>query len=287
MWFDFFPWVVFIPFALALLWSARPFGSQSKELFVLVWILAYFLAFSLAHGKTERYLLPLVPPMGLAIGYLYHLVLANPDRTIPNERVIRIFLGAFCALSGIGIIAVPFLLQWQRGVSIDVFPLPYIGVMIVLSGWLFTHIVSSRLRLALKGFGVLAVGWMLGIVGFLLPGIDAAASPRVMFQETKALLPEPDAPILAFQHWDWRGDEDLYYWQYRHPEAGIIGYQKEFDQAFGDLMKMVDEKGQVVIFMTPKQFSQFDSAQSAVTFERLRSFNRGKHKMVLVHVNNR
>ena len=80
---------------------------------------------------------------------------------------------------------------------------------------------------------------MRGILGFLLPGVDAAASPRTMFQETRALLPDPDDPIRAFQHWHWRGDEDLYYWQYRHPRlpdeksgANIIGGQKKIDHAW-------------------------------------------------------
>ena len=156
--------------------------------------------------------------------------------------------------------------------------------MIGLSLWLLWQVVSSRIHMALNGLGIIAVGWMLGIIGFLLPAMDVAASPRTMFLETKAVLPHPDDPILAFQHWNWRGDEDLYYWQYRHPGAHIIAYQKKLSQASRDLLEWVDQKGPVVIFMTPDQFAKLEGSQVKVKLERLRDFNRGKHKIVLVRV---
>jgi len=243
VWFDFFPWSVLIPSSLMLLWSVRPFGPRSKELFLLVWILAYFVAFSLAHGKTERYLLPIVPPMGLAIGYFYQSIFSTSEQNIPWNRVLKVLLGVFCVVNVVGLIGGPYLLEHLRGVSTDVFPVLYTGVMIALSAWLFWQVVSSRIHMAVKGLGILSAGWMLGVIGFLLPAMDVAASPRAMFQETKALLPDPNEPIRTFQHWEWRGDEDLYYWQYRHSGAGIIGWQKDFDQAAEDLLKLVDQKG--------------------------------------------
>jgi 4-amino-4-deoxy-L-arabinose transferase-like glycosyltransferase len=284
VWFDFFPWSVLIPSTLALLWYARPFGPKSKEFFLLVWILVYFVAFSAAHGKTERYLLPIVPPMALAIGYFYHSVFVDVRQKIQCERLLKGLLGVFCLVNVGGLIVGPSILEWQRGVSLDAFPLPYIIVMIGLSLWLLWQVVSSRLHMALNGLGILAAGWMIGIIGFLLPAMDVAASPRTLFQETKALLPHPDDPILAFQHWDWRGDEDLYYWQYRHPGANIIAYQKGFDQVTRELLELVNQKGQVVILMTPDQFAKLEGTPVAWEIERLRDFNRGKRKIVLVRV---
>jgi len=38
-----------------------------------------------------------------------------------------------------------------------------------------------------------------------------------------------------------------------HPGANIIAYQKEFTLASKDLLDLVSQKGQVVIFMTPDQ----------------------------------
>ncbi|MDA0739477.1 MAG: glycosyltransferase family 39 protein [Nitrospirae bacterium] len=284
VWFDFFPWSVLIPSTLGLLWYARPFGPKSKELFLLVWILAYFVAFSLAHGKTERYLLPIVPPMALAIGYFYHSVFADLRQKIYGERVLKILLGVFCVVNVIGLIVGPYILERQRGVSLDAFPLLYIGVMIGLCLWLLWQVVSSRIHLALNGLGIIAVGWLFGIIGFLLPAMDVAASPRAMFQETKALLPHPYDPILAFQHWDWRGDEDLYYWQYRHPGAGIISAQKEITLASRDLLELVNQQGQVVILMTPDQLGKLEGVPVGLTLERLRDFDRGKRQIVLVRV---
>jgi len=286
VWFDFFPWSVLLPFALTWLWAARPFAPKSKELFLLVWILGYFLAFTLAHGKTERYLLPIVPPMAVAVGYLYSAVLATGGKRVLGEPWLKTLLGIVCLISVVGLIGGPYLLAWQRGVAIDALPLLYVGIMIGLSLWLLYQVMASKLTMALKGLGVLAVGWMFGIIGFVLPAMDVAASPRAMFHETKALLPHPQARVLAFQHWDWRGDEDLYYWQYRHPGASIIGYQKPFSQALKDLLELVDREGHVVILMTPDQFADLQKAKASVRLERLRDFNRGKHRMVLIGVSN-
>jgi len=219
--------------------------------------------------------------MGLAIGYFYHSIFSTSGPKIPWERLLKVLLGVFCVVNVVGLIGGPFLLEHLRGVSTDVFPVLYTGVMIGLSAWLFWQVVSSRIHMAVKGLGILAAGWMLGVIGFLLPAMDVAASPRAMFQETKALLPNPDERILAFQHWGWRGDEDLYYWQYRHSGAGIIGGQKDFDQAVEDLLKLVDQKGQVVFFMTHKQFARLEEAHLEFHVERLRDFNRGKRKIVL------
>ena len=231
MWFDFFPWSVLLPSMLVLLWSARLSSENSKELFLLVWILTYFVAFSFASGKTERYLLPVVPPIGLALGFFYQSVLVDGKKKIPCELLLKVLLGSLCVLIVLGLIAGPLILEEKMGVSIDVLPLFYTVGMIVLSGWLFWQVISARIKTALNGLGIVAVAWMLGILGFLLPGLDAAASPRMMFQKVKALLPNPSEPIRTFQHWNWRGDEDLYYWQYRHSGATIIGNQKKFDRA--------------------------------------------------------
>ena len=308
VWFDFFPWSVLFPSMLVLLWSARLRSEKSKELFLLVWILAYFVAFSFAHGKTERYLLPIVPPIGLAIGFFYQSVLADCKQKIPCEWLLKVLLGALCIINIFGLIAGPSILKSKWGVSIDVLPLFYTVGMTGLSGWLFWQVASARTHTALNSLGLVAVGWMLGILGFLLPGVDAAASPRTMFQETRALLPDPDDPIRAFQHWHWRGDEDLYYWQYRHPRlpdeksgANIIGGQKKIDHAWlktlanitclsvlglssKELAQLVDQKGQIVIFMTPKQFTQLGRGNPAFKLERLRDFDRGKHRVVLVRL---
>lgn len=197
-----------------LLWLARPFGPQSRELFLLTWILAYFLAFSLAHGKAERYLLPIVPPLGLAIGYLYHKVFTS---SVEEFRHVLLSIGLLCVVSVIGLILGPYILEGKYGVSTAFLPPLYILLMTGLSGWLLWQVISSRIQRALQGLGVLAFGWMIGVIGFFLPAMDATASPRAMFYELRALLSQPDAPLLAFQRLDWRGDEDFYYWRYRHP----------------------------------------------------------------------
>ena len=95
---------------------------------------------------------------------------------------------------------------------------------------------------------------------------------------------------------------------HRHPRlpdeksgANIIGGQKKIDHAWlktlanitclsvlglssKELAQLVDQKGQIVIFMTPKQFTQLGRGNPAFKLERLRDFDRGKHRVVLVRL---
>ena len=136
------------------------------------------------------------------------------------------FKGMLGLLSLVFIVLVflaPYLLHKKWNVPTDVLPLLYQFVMVVGIGVLVYAMIKVKGKVALKMVGVLATGLMIGVVVFILPGINAVASPKFIMTEVQSFLKNPSDPILTFQHWNWRNDEDLYYWQHVHKSADIVG----------------------------------------------------------------
>ena len=102
---DFLPWTLFLPAALVLLARASRVGERSADRFVLCWIVAPFVFFSLFPAKRHLYLLPLYPGLALAVGKLVARALAGGAAAAPRvpRRLLRlgeIGTGAMAALLG-------------------------------------------------------------------------------------------------------------------------------------------------------------------------------------------
>jgi 4-amino-4-deoxy-L-arabinose transferase-like glycosyltransferase len=98
----FLPWTLFAPAALLLLARTNATRERSANRFVLCWIVAPFLLFSLFSAKRNVYLLPLYPGLALGVGRLLALEACAP--TVPAvRRLLRtaeLGMGAFAALLG-------------------------------------------------------------------------------------------------------------------------------------------------------------------------------------------
>ena len=223
IWFDFFPWSVLLPTGLLVLWKQKPLQYYPREGFLLVWVLGYFLAFTLLPEKHERYLMPLVPGVAVLIGYLYHRMFETKDLEVWTFPLFKGMLGLLSVLCIVAVFLAPYLIHKKWNVSTDIFPLLYQLTMVCGSGVLLYALLKVREKVALTMVGVLAVGIMIGVVIYIVPGINAIASPKLMMTEVQAQLKNPNDPIRTFQHWNWRNDEDLYYWQHVHKHQSMIG----------------------------------------------------------------
>lgn len=284
IWFDFFPWSVLLPSSLILLWKQRPFRHSPREAFILFWVMAYFLAFSLFPEKHERYLLPLVPGLALWVGYVYHRVWSSEGlqgrATLAITIMLVVLSIAFLVLVSLG----PFILQKKWGLPRDVFPVIYQGIIVFSAGTLLYFLYRSHLGMALNMVGVLAVAFMVGLVVFIVPGIDAGASPKNMFTGIRSSLKNPTDHIWAYQHWNWRTDEDLYYWQHIHRGALILGWGTDAAQGLEVLKDKVQKTGRLVIVMTENQYQQSVSLDPDLKVTVLREFLRPKIKILAVSV---
>ncbi len=285
IWFDLFPWSVLLPACLILLWKERPFRHSPREAFILYWVLGYFLAFSLFPEKHERYLLPLVPGTALWVGYVYHRVWSSEDLQGRATSFLKGMLGVLSVACILLISVGPFILQKKWGLPKDVFPVSYQGIIIVCTGALLYYLYRSRLRMALNMVGVLAVAFMVSLVMYIVPGIDAGASPRTMYTGIRSSLNNPDDVIWAYQHWDWRTDEDLYYWQHVHRGALILGWETDAAQGLQVLRDKIQKTGRMVILMTEDQYHQSVSRDPHLMVTVLREFVRPKITIFVVSVN--
>ena len=284
MWFDFFPWSALIPSCLWLVWKRRPFCDHPRETFLLFWVMGYFLAFSLHPEKHERYLMPLVPGVALLVGYFYHWIWSSEKLEGRAATVFKIMLSLLSVAFVVLVFLGPYLLQKKWNLPPDVFPLLYQVFMVIGAGALLVFLTRSQIRSALNMVGLLAVGLMIGIVVFIVPGIDAIASPKLLLAEVRPFLKNPTDPIQTFQHWNWRNDEDLYYWQHVHTGAQIVGNGLGDEEALLALKKRVKKDGSVVILMMEKQYQQSVSKDHEITVTVLREFLRPKKKILLVSV---
>ena len=195
VWFDFFPWSALLPTAIVVLWKERPRGNHPKETFLLFWVLGYFLAFSVFPEKHERYLMPMVPGVAVLIGYVYHRVFEVQDLEVGASKFYKVMLGLLSLVFIILVFLAPFLLQKKWNLTTDVFPLGYQLLMTLGIGTLVYAVLNTREKVALKMVGVLAVGLMIAVVVFIVPGINAVASPKMILTEVQSVLKHPHDPI--------------------------------------------------------------------------------------------
>lgn len=280
IWFDAFPWSALLPVGLFLIWKRRPWSESPKELWVFLWIVVYFVALSLAPEKHERYLLPLLPAIGLLVGYVYHRLFH--DGSLSDGRgMLRGLLGCLGVAFVVGIFLGPILLQKKWHVPLDIIPLALRVGLGMLGLGLIGLTVLNRLRLGLLSVGGLGVALMLTVTGFIIPGIQAEGSPRLAFHENKRWLTHQTDPITVFQSWDWRQDEDEFYWDHLHGHSRIVGKGLEDSLALEELKREVRTSAGLVM-MTEDQYVRLISDDPDLKVSVLLEFYRSKRKIVLL-----
>lgn len=282
IWFDLFPWSVLLPVGLFLLWKQGPWPQVPRECWVWVWAVGYFLALSLVPEKHERYLLPLVPAMGLVVGFLFHRLGVEPPLGDIPIKALRIFVGfagiAFVVVAFLG----PVLLHKKWHASMDIIPLPMqicLGILgILVIGLAF----RARLNEAVLGVGVLGLALMVTVTECVIPGILEKGSPRQVVQDIQQGSSWPTEPILGFQAWDWRGDEDVFYMDSFHGHSRLVAENQPREIATQQLIQEISLGRRVKILMTEEQLQHLGSDAPELDAEILMEFYRSKKRIVWV-----
>lgn len=286
IWFDLFPWSVLMPVGVFALWKRRPWLQSPREAWVWWWVVGYFLAFSLVPEKHERYLMPLVPAIGLVVGYLWHRIREESPTAIP-DKVLRLLIGlagaAFVVLAFLG----PVLLQKKWYVSLDVIPLPMQIGLTILGMAVIVLAIRARLTTLFLGVGGLGLALMVTVTEFVIPGILANGSPRQVVESIERTLKNPDDPILIFQTGFWRGDEDVFYMDSWHGHSRVVAKELPMDLAVKTLFQEVSEARKLPMLMTDEQFQQVTTGLPELQSEVLMQFYRSKRKIVYVSLENK
>jgi hypothetical protein len=280
IWFDAFPWSALLPVGLFLIWRRRPWLESSKELWVFLWVVVYFVALSVVPEKHERYLLPLLPAIGLVVGYVYHRLFQEGSLG-EGRGMLRGLLGCLGVVVVVGVFLGPMLLHKKWHVPLDMIPLSLRVGLAILGLGLIGLAAIHRLRMSLVGVGVLGVALMVTVSGFIIPGIQAEGSPGLAFNENQRRLKNQRDPISVFQSWDWREDEDEFYWDYLHGQSRIVGKGLEDSLALEELKREV-QRSTGLVMMTEDQYNRVISRDPDLNATILFEFYRSKKNIVLL-----
>lgn len=98
---DTLPWGLLVPAALAGAWRARREESADPGRFLIAWLLAGFVFFSIASHKSPYYLLPLTPPIALLVARPLWPAIASAGLTLRAST--RDVAAATAAVGALGV----------------------------------------------------------------------------------------------------------------------------------------------------------------------------------------
>ncbi len=220
----FFPWSLFLPAALVIgVRAARSEGNAATKS-MLVWFLGGLILFSLGGKKAARYLLPIMAPFALIMGFYFDRIRAGFSRrhglVIKGSALLVFLLATFLALLLTGILVenewvVQALSKGQKKGGASTLeaviamlrnnPVPAMTTVTLMLLAAVMAIVGSFRNTTIMIFGLAAVIWTLVWPYSLTikPALQQQMSPRATAEKIAGMLP-PDAVLYgggkAYQH---------------------------------------------------------------------------------------
>lgn len=238
MWFDFFPWSAVIPAGLVLLFSQSPSAKRGSQIFVLTWFVGLLVMFSLSPLKRETYLIPMLPALGLLVGYCCQQAWSFPAENQIATRVLCLMLGVLALAFMAAVIFGPGMLHRKWNVPLNLFPLWFTLIMIGLGLALLYAVIRMKMPLALTTLAASSTLFMVGVVHLILPAIGQSASARSASHEIKALAQRSLDPVHLYTI-GWPNNEDLIYYLTVEPALPRIPSEQSLIEAVRTSGKIV------------------------------------------------
>jgi hypothetical protein len=268
------------------MWKQRPWRQASRELWVSLWVGGYLLPFSLVPEKHERYLLPLLPGIGLVVGYVYQYSCVDRPQN-SGHALLTWMLGLLGVVFGVAVFLGPILLQKKWFLPVETIPLA-VRVGFGIGGLtLLILAIRNKIRMALLGVGGLAVGLMLAVTVWIIPGIHAEGATKLVFLENQQRLSSPTGPIRVFQTNSWRGDEDQFYWDFFHGHFEIVGEELEDSAALNALKQELRAHHNLEIMRTEEQYNKLIANDPEFLAPIDLKFHRSRKQIYLVSLQER
>ncbi len=119
------PWSLFFPALGATLYRADALWREKKQLYLLLWVGAEFLFFTLASGKRSNYILPLYPALALLLGWWWQELIEG-SRALSAPAIKRVARGCALVLGGAGALILIVLLTHGVGFDLDHLVSPFL-----------------------------------------------------------------------------------------------------------------------------------------------------------------
>jgi 4-amino-4-deoxy-L-arabinose transferase-like glycosyltransferase len=271
MWFDFFPWSAVLPVGLALLLSKGSPATRGARLFVLTWFVGFLAMFSLSPMKRESYLVPMVPALGLLVGYCFQHTRSLPVENRVAARILSVTLGVLAVAYMLAVTFGPGLLHHKWNIPDDLFPLWFTLGMAGLALALSYAVIRMDMPVAAMALAASSILFMVGVVHIILPAIDATNSARDASHRIKTLAQHSADPVHLYTN-GWPNNEDLIYYLTVEPALPWI----PSDQS---LMKAV-RAGGTVVFVADKSGYRDLSQRKDLSVTMLQEFPQWRNKNV-------
>ncbi|NIA07028.1 MAG: phospholipid carrier-dependent glycosyltransferase [Actinobacteria bacterium] len=208
------PWAVFIPGAVVVPFMDRTRKDRKALVFLLLWIFALMLLFSVAVGKHEQYILPVMPALCLLMGYSAEDVFFQHRWTpIRHCRVIMICLAIVFTVVILGTIVAAEIVP--RTYRPRLFHMMILADAVSITLWLGVWaLMKNRPNLAVAA---LVVASAIGLGGFATRA-DLWDTRRSLanFATQAAAIVGKRAPIASWGRLD---GEAVYYFKRDIPSA--------------------------------------------------------------------
>ena len=239
IWFDFFPWSIWLPFSMFVLFKMRPFRNHPEILLVVLWFLGYLIGLCLSKYSREPYLMPLVPPFALAIGY-YLVSLTSPgEGSSWARRGNGIASGLLTVLVTVALWFGPILLNKKWNVSLDLFPVWYVLTFLVLGVMVTKFGFQGQFTHMRRGLAAVGISFVFGILQFFLPAMDAAGSPRMVNALVREKANNLSMPIV---HYGLTQEDIIYYLNADPPIPRLTNFEEIVQLANSQTILLVTDK---------------------------------------------
>ena len=159
------PWSLFFPALGIALYRTRDAWRDKKRLYLLIWVGAEFLFFTLASGKRSNYILPLYPALALLLGVWWQEVMEGARALSPLIK--RVARGCALLLCSVGALILVVLIAHGVGFDLDHMVSPYLHPRDRANLPIIAQSLQSQFSIVFIWIALLAVatGWF--IWGFI------------------------------------------------------------------------------------------------------------------------
>lgn len=217
--------------------------------------------------------MPIVPGLGLMIGYFLERVFTSAEERAWATPLFKLTLGSLAVAYILAMLVGPSLLQRKWHMSATVFPVEFVVVVLSVCAVLLYALARSRARAALITLGVLAVTLVIGVVHFVVPAIDQAASPRQMVAEVTALATRAPGPVLLYAP-GWPRNEDAVYYLKQEPAVQGVNTEEA-------LVDAVSESGTIMVVTEEQHLGRLKQRRD-LSIDLLREFQQPRRKNLLL-----
>jgi 4-amino-4-deoxy-L-arabinose transferase-like glycosyltransferase len=190
---DLLPWTIFAIPSLYARRDLRGAWANPVTQFFLLWFLVIFVFFSLSDTKRELYLMPLLPPLALYLGYYFDGLASG---RLPQDRIYRWTAAIYFSLVATAGVAFPVAVWFVRHDAFDAI-VQASAVLVVGGSFIVYGVRRLRPLIVVGAVSAMTTAALFAAWVWVFPYLETYKSPRQFAIEVKKLVPD-NAPLFIY-----------------------------------------------------------------------------------------